>query len=47
MNLGIFCAGLHWSALTLRYQSLLPACISHILADLALLAVGAWILFLS
>lgn len=45
VNFGIFCAGLHWSALTLRHRSLLPACISHILADLALMGVGTWILF--
>jgi len=44
-SLAVFLAGCTWSWLYARYRSLLPAYFSHILADLAIFAWGAWIIF--
>ncbi|MEX2607995.1 MAG: CPBP family glutamic-type intramembrane protease [Kiritimatiellia bacterium] len=45
VNLTIFAAGGLWCRLTLRHQSVLPACISHILADIALVTLGLHLFF--
>jgi membrane protease YdiL (CAAX protease family) len=42
---GVFIGGAMWSWLYLRYRSLIPCWISHILADVAVYLVGYWILF--
>lgn len=42
---GVFVGGATWSALYLRYRSVWPAYVSHILADLAVFWVGWKILF--
>ena len=43
MAVGI--AGAIWCGLTLKTARILPACFSHILADVGIVVVGAWILF--
>lgn len=44
-SLGVFIGGVTWSWLYLRCGSIWPAYLSHVLADLALFAVGAWLIF--
>ena len=44
-SLGIFGASLLWSWLRLRNNNLWPCYISHIFADIAIFAVGAYLLF--
>jgi membrane protease YdiL (CAAX protease family) len=41
----IFAAGAVWGWLTLRHDSLFPACVSHILADIGVFTAGAHLLF--
>lgn len=45
VNLAIFAAGFLWSHMTLRHQSIFPACVSHMLADAGIVAAGVWVLF--
>jgi uncharacterized protein len=42
---GVFAGGVIWSALYLRYRSIWPGYLSHALADLAIFAIGASLLF--
>ena len=44
-GLGVFIGGCLWSVLYSRYRSIWPGWISHILADIAIFAVGGEILF--
>ena len=44
-SLGVFTGGLVWSALYARYQSLWPAYLSHLLADIGVFVAGYWVLF--
>jgi CAAX protease family protein len=43
--LGVFVGGVTWSALYLRYRSIYPGYVSHIIADLAVFGVGYILLF--
>ena len=42
---GVFLGGLIWSACYLKYESVWPGYVSHIFADLAIMAIGWRILF--
>jgi len=42
---GVFAGGVIWSWLYLRYRSIWPCWISHVLADIAVFGVGWWLLF--
>jgi len=42
---GVFAAGVIWSALYLRYQSIWPGYVSHVLVDCAIFIVGWRLLF--
>jgi membrane protease YdiL (CAAX protease family) len=42
---GVFAGGLVWSWLYLRYRSIWPCWISHVLADIAVFGIGWWLLF--
>lgn len=42
---GVFIGGLVWSWLYLRYRSIWPGWISHVLADVAVFGVGGYLLF--
>jgi len=42
---GVFVGGLVWSWLFLRYRSIWPCWISHVLADIAVFGIGWWLLF--
>ena len=44
-SMGIFVAGFVWGRMTLRYRSVLPACVSHIIADLAIFTAAGHLLF--
>lgn len=44
-SLGVFAGGCIWSGLYLRYRSIWPGFISHVLVDIAIFILGAWILF--
>jgi membrane protease YdiL (CAAX protease family) len=44
-SLGVFLGGVLWAALYHRYRSIWPAWISHIIADVAIFAVGWELLF--
>lgn len=44
-SLGVFIGGFLWSVLYSRYRSIWPGWISHILADIAIFAVGWEVLF--
>ena len=44
-TLGVFLGGCAWSWLYLRYRSIWPGYISHIIADIAVFGVGWMILF--
>jgi hypothetical protein len=44
-SVGVFIGGVTWSGLYLRYRSIWPGYVSHVLADLALFAVGAHLIF--
>ena len=45
LNAGVFGAGVVWGWLTLRHRSILPACISHILADIGIVSLGFFLFF--
>ena len=42
---GVFAGGLIWSWLYLRYRSIWPCWISHVMADIAVFGIGWWLLF--
>lgn len=42
---GVFAGGLVWSWLYLRYRSIWPCWVSHVLADIAVFGIGWWLLF--
>jgi membrane protease YdiL (CAAX protease family) len=42
---GVFAGSVIWSWLYLRYRSIWPGWISHVLADIAVFGVGWWLLF--
>ena len=42
---GVFAGGVVWSVLYLRYRSIWPCWISHVFADIAVFAIGWWLLF--
>ncbi len=42
---GVFAGGLVWSWLYLRYRSIWPCWLSHVLADVAVFGIGGWLLF--
>jgi membrane protease YdiL (CAAX protease family) len=42
---GVFAGGLIWAWLYLRYRSIWPGWLSHVLADVAVFGVGGWLLF--
>jgi hypothetical protein len=42
---GVFAGGLVWSWLYLRYRSIWPCWISHVLADIAVFGIGWYLLF--
>jgi len=44
-SLGVFLGGLIWSTMYLRYGSIWPGYLSHVLADLAIFGLGGWLLF--
>jgi membrane protease YdiL (CAAX protease family) len=44
-SVGVFGGGVLWAALYSRYRSIWPGWISHIIADIAIFAVGWEILF--
>jgi hypothetical protein len=46
-SLAVLAAGACWSFLYLRYASIWPGWISHVLADLAVFAIGWHLLFAS
>jgi uncharacterized protein len=43
--LGVFISGVVWAGCYLRYRSIWPGYISHILADAAIFLVGWWLIF--
>ena len=42
---GVFAGGVIWSWLYMRYRSIWPGWLSHVLADVAVFGVGWWLLF--
>jgi membrane protease YdiL (CAAX protease family) len=42
---GVFTGGCAWSWLYMRYRSIWPGWLSHVLADIAVFGVGWWLLF--
>lgn len=42
---GVFIGGCLWSTLYLRYRSIWPGFVSHVIVDIAIFLLGAWILF--
>jgi hypothetical protein len=44
-SVGVFAGGVIWSWCYLRYRSIWPGYISHVLADVAFLVIGGLILF--
>lgn len=42
---GIFAGGVIWSWLYMRYRSIWPCWISHVLSDVAVFGIGWWLLF--
>lgn len=42
---GVFVGGCVWSGLYLRYRSIWPGFASHVIVDIAIFLLGAWILF--
>ncbi len=44
---GVFAGGVLWSGLYLRYRSIWPGFVSHILVDLAMFAVGWHLIFVA
>ena len=44
-SLGVFCGGVIWSWLYLRYRSIWPCYVSHAIVDVTMFGIGAYILF--
>ena len=44
-TLGVAIGGAWWSWLYLRYESVWPGYLSHVIVDLAIFAIGGWLLF--
>ncbi|HEV8061905.1 MAG TPA: CPBP family intramembrane glutamic endopeptidase [Gemmataceae bacterium] len=44
-SVGVFVSGLVWSGCYVRYRSIWPGYLSHILADAAIFLVGWWLIF--
>jgi membrane protease YdiL (CAAX protease family) len=44
-SVGVFAGGVVWSGLYLRYRSIWPCWLSHVLADGAVFGIGWWLLF--
>lgn len=44
-SLGVFVGGCLWSGLYLRYRSIWPGYVSHVLVDIAVFLLGAWMIF--
>jgi membrane protease YdiL (CAAX protease family) len=44
-SLGVFCGGVIWSGLYLRYRSIWPGYLSHAIVDVTMFGIGAYILF--
>jgi membrane protease YdiL (CAAX protease family) len=44
-SLGVFVSGMIWSGCYLRFRSIWPGYVSHILADAAIFLVGWWLIF--
>jgi uncharacterized protein len=44
-SLGVFLSAIVWSACYLRYRSIWPGYLAHILADAAIFLVGWWLIF--
>jgi membrane protease YdiL (CAAX protease family) len=44
-SVGVFAGGLVWSWLYLRYRSIWPCWLSHVLADIAVFGIGWYLLF--
>jgi membrane protease YdiL (CAAX protease family) len=42
---GVFFGGVIWAWLYVRYRSIWPGWISHVLADVAVFGIGWWLLF--
>ena len=42
---GVVIGGCLWSGLYLRYRSIWPGYVSHVIVDVAVFGLGAWILF--
>ena len=42
---GVFAGGVIWSWLYMRYRSIWPCWLSHVLADIAVFGIGWWLLF--
>lgn len=42
---GVFAGGVIWSWLYMRYRSIWPGWLSHVLADIAVFGIGWWLLF--
>ncbi|MCW8983759.1 MAG: CPBP family intramembrane metalloprotease [Thermoanaerobaculales bacterium] len=42
---GVFAGGVVWSWLYMRYRSIWPGWLSHVLADIAVFGIGWWLLF--
>jgi membrane protease YdiL (CAAX protease family) len=44
-SVGVFVGGCAWSWLYMRYRSIWPGWLSHVLADIAVFGIGWWLLF--
>ena len=44
-SLGVFIGGVEWAWLYLRYRSIWPGWISHVMADVAVFSIGWMLLF--
>ncbi len=44
-SLGVWCGGMIWSWLYVRYRSIWPCYVSHILADVPIFVIGWWLIF--
>ena len=42
---GIFIGGALWSWMVVKYESIWPGYVSHAIVDLAVFALGAWMVF--
>lgn len=45
VSAGVFAGGVIWSWLYMRYRSIWPCWLSHVLADIAVFGIGWWLLF--